>query len=196
MAEAFWPSLYARLAPAGYAAPGEAPPPDRRNRGTGTSPPRAAPPRPRPLIDAERAKAQVAIDLETLLNATNLESVLDAGRGVEEDPGAGAFADFPLIRRSALNHGMPALIGRHAYSRSAARLRIALRETLLAFEPRLDPETLRVEIEGDDGGPLDPDRPIAFSVEADIRALDQPLRLRIESLWRLSSGADRPKVEG
>ncbi|MDF3854708.1 type VI secretion system baseplate subunit TssE [Paracoccus sp. P2] len=66
--------------------------------------------------------------------------------GGAEDP-AEMLADFPHVRASVLNYGVPAFAGRRAGDFDHEALARELREVLAVFEPRLRRDTIRVRVE-------------------------------------------------
>jgi predicted component of type VI protein secretion system len=177
--ELFWPSLYARLAPSRYGAEAEFSGGEGEQDGFGVS---------RFFVPFAELRAQVETELESLFNRPCLESALvgaalrgrtgDAADGLEQP-----FEAHPLVRASIVNYGLPALIGRSAYSLRAAEIETRLRRALDSFEPRIRPETLRVTVSTAQGGRVDPDREITFTVEGEILAVGRRLRIMISTLW-------------
>ena len=77
--------------------------------------------------------ANVRRELAWLLNTTNLDSAVKLAR-------------YPQVKTSVLNYGVADLTGK-AQSRTAVLARASkIREAVTAFEPRLDPDRLSVEI--------------------------------------------------
>lgn len=175
----FWPSLYARLAPSRYGAAVEDAATDAEDDGFGVL---------RFFVPFSALRAQVETELESLFNTTCLESALvgaalrgeagDAVTGVEQP-----FEAHPLVRASIMNYGLPALIGRSAYALRPAEIEARLRKALASFEPRIRPETLRVTVTTAQGGRIDPDQAITFTVEGEILAVGRRLRIMISTLW-------------
>src|SRR5258707_14212132 len=71
-----------------------------------------------------RLRRAVLRDLASLLNATNMEAEV-------------GFDAYPLARRSVINFGVEALSGRRVFDVDWDTLEQALKESILAFEPRL-----------------------------------------------------------
>lgn len=72
-------------------------------------------------------------DLALLLNTCNLGAALDATR-------------YPQAARSTLNYGLPPLSGSLRANHSPAVIEKRVRDAIVAFEPRLIPETLSVRV--------------------------------------------------
>ena len=83
------------------------------------------------VMSKARLRQAVLRDLAWLFNTTLLESS-------EELAGA------PFVRGSVVNYGLPALAGRAANSMTAAEIEQAIRQAIVAFEPRILPSTLEV----------------------------------------------------
>jgi type VI secretion system protein ImpF len=87
--------------------------------------------RERRLMTRQQLQRAVLRDLTWLFNTTKLES--------------GSETPFPPeVRRSVVNFGLPALSGRAATSLDVAALEKEIRQSILDFEPRLLPQTVRV----------------------------------------------------
>jgi len=117
------------------------------------------------MADLRRA---VRRDLEWLLNTVNLEAVssLDAE---------------PEVRDSVINFGMPALSGVTPNQAGRAHLQKRLHEAILAFEPRILADSLRVVLETGDGAELDGGA-LVFRIEGMLwgQPLPEALFLRTE----------------
>ncbi|EQD40707.1 type VI secretion system lysozyme-related protein, partial [mine drainage metagenome] len=80
--------------------------------------------RERRVISATRLRDCVTRDISWLLNCVNMD--ID-----------GELADYPEVRRSVLNFGIPDLTGMAMSGVDAGMLERQIREAILAFEPRL-----------------------------------------------------------
>ena len=88
-------------------------------------------PRERRFMARRELRAAVLRDLTWLFNATRLEETDD-------------LSDAPLVRKSVVNFGLPAMSGRPASSFDVAELERSIRQAIIDFEPRILPATLRV----------------------------------------------------
>jgi type VI secretion system protein ImpF len=88
-------------------------------------------PRENRLISRARLRQAVLRDLEWLFNATRI------GERSE-------FDGAPLVERSVVNFGMPALAGATASTLDVIALEQAMRQAILDFEPRILPASLEV----------------------------------------------------
>jgi type VI secretion system protein ImpF len=88
-------------------------------------------PREQRVVSKSRLRRAVLRDMAWLLNASRLEGVQDLSR-------------VPLVRRSVVNFGLPALSGRTASSLDAVDLERAVAGAIRDYEPRILPHTLEV----------------------------------------------------
>lgn len=89
------------------------------------------------VLSIRQLRKSVIRDLEWLLNSGRLETTED-------------LSEYPEVRRSVLNYGIPDLAGTTASSMDAYQLELALRQAILDFEPRILPHNLRIQIIHDD----------------------------------------------
>ena len=101
------------------------------DRLTDDEPDKKLEPRQQRVISKSRMRQAVLRDLAWLFNTTRLDADMEA-------------ADVPYARRSVINFGLPPLSGRTASSLEVADLERAIRQSILDFEPRILPATLRV----------------------------------------------------
>lgn len=111
-------------------------------------------------------------DLALLLNTCNLGVAIDATR-------------HPQAARSAVNYGLPPLSGGLRVNHSPAAIEKLVRDTIVAFEPRLIAESLSVRV-------LPPKGPGSYNViHLEIKALmhwsPYPLEFLVQSLYDLES---------
>ncbi len=86
------------------------------------------------------------LEVRYLLTPTERRAAPPGIAGGAEDP-AEMLADFPNVRASVLNYGVPAFAGRRAGDFDHEALARELREVLAVFEPRLRRDTIRVTVE-------------------------------------------------
>lgn len=108
------------------------------------------------LVTPEALREAVRRDIEDLFGIERLEVrylLSDSERraappgiaGGAEDPAA-MLSDFPQVRASVLNFGVPAFAGRRAGDFDHEALARDLRDLLAVFEPRLRRDTLRISV--------------------------------------------------
>lgn len=106
-------------------------------------------------------RANVRRELAWLMNTTNFES------GVDLSP-------YPEVRTSVLNYGVPDLTGK-AQSRAAIQTRAGkIRQAIIAFEPRLEPATLSVDVRTSDQR----EGAVTFVIAGDITSAVHALKAR------------------
>lgn len=182
--ELFWPSLYGRLAPSRYAATPGAAPADEDDYALESH-----------FVDFETLRRQIATELRSLLNATSLEAALLGAQRLTAERADQhpddipldryPFAAHPEIRASIINYGLPAFIGRNVYDLPLPEVEERLREAILAFEPRIDPDQLQVRVTNEaKNGRISPDHPLRFTVRARIFGANaRDVGLLIDTIW-------------
>lgn len=99
-----------------------------------------------------------------------------------------ALDDYPEVRTSVLNHGLPELIGRSLDNDTMSRRAEEITAALRAFEQRIRPETIRVIF---DTTGIETENKLYFSVTGEIRNA-------LEEAWvqfKTSVDLDDGKVE-
>ena len=130
-------------------------------------------PRDNRATSTSRLREAVLRDLNWLFNSTQSSDDL---------------SDFPEVRKSVLNYGLPAVSGRPASSLDLTELARALREALIHFEPRLVPHTVRVYAEPNTEGSHNV---ISFRMEGQLWAQPIPLEIYMRTDMDLESGQTR-----
>lgn len=113
-------------------------------------------------------------DLAWLFNTTRLES--------EQD-----LSSTPLVQTSTLNYGLPALAGETAASLDPTDLERAVREAILAYEPRILPSSVRVRALVTETQ-LDQHNVISVEIEGFLWAQPVPLELLLRTDVDLETG--------
>lgn len=130
-------------------------------------------------------------DIEALFNVERLEAeydLTDAEMRRAEMPKA-VLADFPEVRSSVLNYGVPSFAGRVESDFDKDRLSRQLREVLAVFEPRLKRDTIRVKAWfGKSEG-------LRIDIEGVLMVMPVPERLRLCTTIDLDSGAASTVLE-
>jgi len=118
------------------------------------------------MADLRRA---VRRDLEWLLNTVNLEAVSDIG-------------GEPAVRDSVINFGMPALSGITPNQAGRAAVQKRLRQAIIAFEPRILADSLRIVLEEQDDADGHRDGSLVYRIEGMLwgQPLPEALYLRTE----------------
>ncbi|MFN4098625.1 MAG: type VI secretion system baseplate subunit TssE [Pararhodobacter sp.] len=123
--------------------------------------------------DERALRTALSIDLGNLLNSINLSSSLD-------------LSAYPAVRRSVLNYGIDDLISLTTGSTALSDVAEALRQALLAHEPRLVPGTLTVTRRDT---AEETDQRIAFQVVAELRC--RPVDLPLEFVAEIDVGSGK-----
>ncbi|MGD9006457.1 MAG: type VI secretion system baseplate subunit TssE [Desulfobacteraceae bacterium] len=122
------------------------------------------------VLSFQRLKRSVVRDLEWLLNAGCLEPTLD-------------LTDFPEVKRSVLNYGVPDLTGTTASNLDAATLERMLRHRIVTFEPRLLSRSLKVRVTN-----KDEHNTVIIEIEGELWSQPMPERLYLKTILDLELG--------
>ncbi len=125
------------------------------------------------VLSMRRLRQCVIRDLESLFNC--------AAPGEEPN-----FDDYPRIRRSVLNYGVPGFAGCYASELDIPALERRIRQAIRDFEPRLLPSSVKVRAE------VDKDRvgvhTMMFVIEAEIWSYPEPERLTLGAKVAFETG--------
>jgi type VI secretion system protein ImpF len=121
-----------------------------------------------------RFRESVLRDLRWLLNTTDAESEIE-------------FTGYEDARRSVINYGLSVLSGRLASDLDRAELEAAIRRAIVAFEPRLLPDTLEVRVTSERYA-LDLHNVLAVEIRAQLWSVPYPLELLLRSDIDLETG--------
>lgn len=124
-------------------------------------------------------KRNLNIDLEHLANTINFASVID-------------LEPYPAIRRSVLNFGIDDLTHLTTDSTELLSLGEALREALIAHEPRLVPETLSVAPR--EGEEEENTQRISFFARAEMKC--RPVDIPLEFIAEIDVGSGKVDLHG
>lgn len=123
-------------------------------------------------VSESELRENLTADLEALLNTTNLESIVDLG---ERD----------YVRKSILNYGIYDLAHRTREDLRSATIARELRESIMRFEPRIIPDSLRIA--RDDGAPVD-DLRVRFILKGDMDCDPAPAPVEFIANLEVASG--------
>lgn len=143
------------------------------DRLTDEDPERTVESRDQRVLSMQRLKAALLRDLAWLLNTGRLESVQD-------------LEDYPEVRRSVLNYGIPDLTGLTIAGADTAAIEKAVREAVACFEPRIGESSLRVLVEARDneiGRSA-----MVFRIEGELWAKPAPQALYLKTEVDLETG--------
>jgi len=127
------------------------------------------------FVDGAKLRRIVKRDLETLLNATSLESTTD-------------LSGHPKVKASVLNYGLPDLTGKIVSGLSAWEIQESLRAALANYEPRIVPDSLAVtvdnaSIKADSKLAYDPEKGLTLSISGTILGTPMPESVFIQTRW-------------
>ena len=126
------------------------------------------------VVNRNRLREAVLRDLSWLFNTTRLAA---------DQP----LDDYPQARQSVINFGLPSLSGQTTSSIDAVSLEAEVRQAILDHEPRILPETLRVEaLVSDDQ--LSQHNQISFRISGQLWAQPVPLELLLHTDIDLETG--------
>lgn len=109
-------------------------------------------------------RATVRRDLAWLLNTTNFESSVD-------------LEAYPHVQTSVLNYGVPDLAGKSLNRRIVLQRAREIRKAVHAFEPRIDPATLTVEL----SEAVERENSITFIIHGDLRSAVRAIPVRFHT---------------
>ncbi|GGY16164.1 hypothetical protein GCM10008098_04200 [Rhodanobacter panaciterrae] len=125
------------------------------------------------VISATRLRDCVTRDMSWLLNCVSLDASAD-------------LSDYPEVSRSVLNFGIPDLTGVALSGINADVLQRQIRDAILAFEPRLTANTLRVTVNSNSSR-MDR-QALMFNIESEMWAQPIPLNLYLKTEVDLETG--------
>lgn len=120
-------------------------------------------------------RQSVLRDLGQLLNTTALSDALD-------------LSAYPHVERSVLNYGLSELAGATPGPEYLEFLRNELKRAISTFEPRIEPKSLRVELDEEAQSEI---HGVAFEIRGEIRADPMPIGLAVRTEFNLESGICR-----
>lgn len=122
------------------------------------------------VLSLTRLRQSVNRDLKWLLNTGCLETIQD-------------LDDFPHVRQSVLNYGIPDLTGTTVSNADPSTLERYLRQAILAFEPRILKRSLKIRARA--GGEHNR---IIFEIEGQLWAQPLPEHLYLRTILDLELG--------
>lgn len=126
------------------------------------------------VLSLRQLRQNVLRDLGWLMNTTSLDATED-------------LAAWPAIKRSVLNFGVPALAGNSASGVDARALQQKIRDAILAYEPRLLPNTVKVQAVIDVSAGAR-HNVLSFHIQAQLWAQPAPVELLLRTDVDLESG--------
>jgi len=125
------------------------------------------------VLPLRRLRAAVMRDLSWLLNSVNLEATQDLG-------------PYPEVARSVLNYGLPELTGQSVSGLDQATVARVLRQAILAFEPRILRESLKVRAVS--RRDKTSHHSVGFEIEGELWAQPVPVHLLLRTEVEVETG--------
>lgn len=143
------------------------------------------------IVTPDILREAVRRDIEMLFNIERLEAefMLTDREAVTNPSPASLLADFPQVRASVVNFGVPSFSGRKSSDFDKDRLARDLREVLRVFEPRLKPDSIRVNVR------LDEKRGLRIAIDGILMLSPVPERLRLSTVIDLENGKAATSLE-
>lgn len=126
------------------------------------------------VVSKGRLKRTVLRDLTWLLNTTSFHT-------------ARQLDDYPEVRRSVINFGIPVLSGRYFSGVDWRELERSIHEAIVAFEPRILPDSLRVTAIAP-ADSLGHHNLLQFELRGELWSMPFPIELLIRSQVDLETG--------
>lgn len=143
------------------------------------------------VVSPDVLREAVRRDIQALFNAERFEAQpLFSEREAEmagDDPPS--LDDFPEVRRSVVNFGVPPFAGRSARDFDREALAREIKAVLAAFEPRLKESATKVTV-----APGDRSAGLAIEIDALLIMAPAPERLRLRTMIDLDSGRAETRV--
>ena len=124
------------------------------------------------VIDLRKLREIIQRDLAWLLNTAN------AGKLIDENI-------YPNVSRSVLNFGIEQVSGDYSTAQRAELIRKSILNAVQAFEPRIHPGSLDVELRM---GKDNHQSLVAFDIRADMWAQPMPIELYLRSQVDVTKG--------
>ncbi|PBB42658.1 type VI secretion system baseplate subunit TssE [Mesorhizobium sp. WSM3866] len=140
------------------------------------------------VVSARVLREAVRRDIEALFNTERFESVPMLSDAEHEQPldELPSLADFPEVRRSVVNYGVPSFSGRSSRDFDRDTLAREIRAVLATFEPRLKESATTVNVTLGD-------KSVGLKIEIDAVLIMTPTpeRMRLRTTINLDNGLAR-----
>lgn len=127
------------------------------------------------VLSARKLRECIKRDLASLLNTGNLNDVQD-------------LSEYPFVAESVLNYGMPDITGISVANADTGALEREFRRAILAYEPRILKNSLRLNVVSSDEMSANA---LRFEIEFDMWAEPVPERVYLKTEIDLGSGLVR-----
>jgi type VI secretion system protein ImpF len=126
------------------------------------------------VLSMRRLREAVLRDLAWLLNTGRLETTEDLER-------------YPEVAKSVVNYGMPDITGLSFAGADTASLEKAVRDSIVNFEPRISPRSVRVTVVKDDQKMSRSS--MVFGIEGQLWSEPTPITLYLKTEVDLETGS-------
>jgi type VI secretion system protein ImpF len=143
------------------------------------------------VVTPEVLREAVRRDIEALFNIERLESsaLLTEREAQSFETYRDRLADFPEVRRSVINYGMPAFAGRTQTDFDADTLAREIRDTLVVFEPRLKRNSIKVAVT------FRPKEGMRIAIDGTLMLSPVAERFRLSTTVDLDNGRAQTRIE-
>ncbi|MBU2961466.1 type VI secretion system baseplate subunit TssE [Citreicella sp. C3M06] len=143
------------------------------------------------VVTSDILREAVRRDIEMLFNTERMEAdfLLTPREALAHQSPRDLLADYPEVRRSVLNYGVPSFSGRNGADIDADALARELKRVLNTFEPRLAPGSVKVTVSRSDKAGL------VIAVDGTLLLSPVPERLRLSTSIDLDNGNARTTLE-
>jgi type VI secretion system protein ImpF len=143
------------------------------------------------LVDADTLREAVRRDIEMLFNIERMEAdfLLTPSEQLRVQTTEDQLADFPNVRSSVINYGVPSFSGRRGSDFDKDALERELRDVLQTFEPRLKPNSVKVKITINDKTGM------RIGIDGILLLSPVPERLRLSTAIDLDNGQATTTLE-
>jgi type VI secretion system protein ImpF len=138
-------------------------------------------------LDRRAFREAVLRDLRWLLNCTRPPAETPSSADWPGRPPAIDWSGRAQARRSVINFGMPVLSGETASTLDPTALAAAVRRAILDFEPRIAPQSLKVEVQATDMQ-MQHHNVIGMVISGMVWAQPQPLEMNLRTQMHLETG--------
>jgi type VI secretion system protein ImpF len=142
------------------------------------------------VVSPHVLREAVRRDIEALFNTERFDSrpLLTDRERAEHPDHPPSLADFPEVRRSVVNYGVPSFAGRSSRDFDREALARELKAVLAAFEPRLRESATRITVSTSDKAGL------SIEIDGLLIMTPAPERLRLRTTVDLETGLARTRL--
>lgn len=143
------------------------------------------------VVTSDVLREAVRRDIEMLFNIERLQAdyTLTDRELMTTTDTAQLLADFPQVRTSVVNYGVPSFSGRSSSDFDPDALARELKQVLNVYEPRLKRDSVRVTVEtGDKTG-------VRIQIDGVLMLSPVPERLRLSTTIDLDNGQAATRIE-